>query len=139
MPALSKKYKSKVQLSIMLPLALILISVEIIMLINHVWPQALLVVFVILFVIYLYFDTSYTITDNGKLIIKGGFLIKREIDIRFIKKVKATNNPLSAPAFSLDRIEVSYNRYDTVLISPEDKSEFIQQLKQFNSDIILID
>ncbi len=105
----TKTYKSKIQLSIAVPLAFILISVEIIMIENQVWLAALLVVFVILFIILLYYYTSYTITDDGKLIIKGGFLTKREIDITSITKVKATNNPLSAPAFSLDRIEISYN------------------------------
>lgn len=137
MPTLTKTYKSKIGFSIGLPLALILLSIEIFMLINQVWEGALIVVFVVLFIIYLYFDTSYRITSDGKLIIKGGFLIKREIDISSIKKIKATNNPLSAPAFSLDRLEISYNKYDTILISPEDKREFIQQLKELKPEIVI--
>lgn len=131
-----KTYKSKIGFSIWLPLGLILLSIEIFMLVNQVWPGALIVVFVILFIIYLYFDTSYRITSEGTLIIKGGFLIKREIDISSIKKIKGTNNPLSAPAFSFDRLEISYNKYDTILISPEDKPGFIQQLKEFKPGIV---
>ncbi len=134
---LTKSYKSKVQLSVMLPLAFVLVSTEMLMLINKVWPAALFVVFAILFVTYLYFDTSYRITNNGKLIIKGGFLIKKEINISSIKKIKATHNPLAAPAFSLDRLEISYNKYDTILISPEDKPAFIEQLRQINPAIII--
>ncbi len=79
MPPLTNTYKSKIQKSTVLALAFVLLSTEIIMLINRVWPAALLVVFVILFIIYLYFDTSYTITSNGELIIKGGFLIKERL------------------------------------------------------------
>lgn len=135
MPTLEKTYKSKIGFSIWFPLALLLLSVEILMLTNRVWSGALIVVFVILFIIYLYFDTSYKITSAGKLIIKGGFLIKREIDISSIKKIKATKNPLSAPALSLDRLEISYNKYDTILISPVDKPGFIQQLKEFKPGI----
>ncbi len=136
MLTLSKTYKSKIGFSFWLPLALILLSIEIFMLKKGVWPGALIVVFVILFIIYLYFDTSYRIKSDGKLIIKGGFLIRREIDISSIKKIKATSNPLSAPAFSLDRLEISYNKYDTILISPEDEEQFILQLKQFNPYIM---
>ncbi|WP_338378911.1 PH domain-containing protein [uncultured Flavobacterium sp.] len=55
-----------------------------------------------------------------------------KIEINSIRKIYATNNPLSSPALSLDRIAIVYNTYDEVLISPKDKKEFIEELLRIN-------
>jgi hypothetical protein len=60
-----------------------------------------------------------------------------KIDIHSIKKIYHTNNPLSSPALSLDRIAVVYNKYDEVLISPRDKSAFIAELLSINPNIVV--
>lgn len=137
MSAGRKKYRSKIGLAIVLPLAIGLISAEILLLLNHLWRGAIFIILAALFITYLYFDTFYTIINDGKLLIKGGFFVKREINIKSIKTLKATNNPMSAPAFSLDRLEVCFNKYDTILISRENKNSFIEQLKEANSNMLL--
>ncbi|WP_415060445.1 PH domain-containing protein [Flavobacterium sp.] len=72
-----------------------------------------------------------------KYIIEGTMLkvwwIK--IDIHSIKRIYKTNNPLSSPALSLDRIAIVYNKYDEVLISPKLKKEFVDDLLKINPTI----
>nr|WP_294777739.1 PH domain-containing protein [uncultured Flavobacterium sp.] len=58
-----------------------------------------------------------------------------KIDIKSIKKIYSTHNPLSSPALSLDRIAVVYNKYDEVLISPKEREAFIQELLKINPNI----
>lgn len=58
-----------------------------------------------------------------------------KIDIHSIKRIYKTNNPLSSPALSLDRIAIVYNKYDEVLISPKLKKEFVEDLLKINPAI----
>lgn len=58
-----------------------------------------------------------------------------KIDIKSIKKIYSTHNPLSSPALSLDRIAVVYNKYDEVLISPKERADFIAELLKINPNI----
>lgn len=69
--------------------------------------------------------------------IKGQQLIVwwTKIDINSIKKIEKSNSFLSAPALSLDRIEISYNKYDSILISPKDKQGFVDELLKVNPSI----
>jgi len=71
--------------------------------------------------------------------IEGQFLIiwRTKIDILKIKKIYSTNNPLSSPALSLDRIAVTYNKFDEVLISPKNRAEFIAELLKINPNIVV--
>jgi hypothetical protein len=61
-----------------------------------------------------------------------------KISIHLIRKIYRTNNPLSSPALSLDRIAVVYNTYDEVLISPREREEFIQELLKINPNIEVV-
>ena len=61
-----------------------------------------------------------------------------KIDTHSIKKVYRTNNPLSSPALSLDRIAIVYNKYDEILISPKDRSAFIAELLSINPSIEVV-
>lgn len=58
-----------------------------------------------------------------------------KIEIKNIKKIYKTRNPLSSPALSIDRIGIVYNKFDEVLISPEDKVQFVEDLLKINPDI----
>lgn len=60
-----------------------------------------------------------------------------KIDIKSIKKIYSTNNPLSSPALSLDRIAVTYNTFDEILISPKERESFIQELLKINPNIVV--
>lgn len=85
-------------------------------------------------VLHLFFNTKYVIQGN-QLKVFSGFIRFQPIDIQAIKKIEKTSNIISAPAASLDRIEVSYGRFDSLIISPKDKAGFAQSLLEINPDI----
>ncbi|MBL4676880.1 MAG: PH domain-containing protein [Mucilaginibacter sp.] len=80
-------------------------------------------------------NTKYTIGTDNILNVRCGFLVNINIDITTITRIEHTRNPLSAPALSLDRIEVFYNKFDSVMISPLDTDNFIADLKNINPAI----
>lgn len=69
--------------------------------------------------------------------IKCGFLPKEKCFISQIVKIKNTHNIISAPAISLDRIEIRLNNRQQLIISPLDKEEFINHLRAINPNIIV--
>lgn len=79
-------------------------------------------------------NTKYTI-DKNNLNVRCGFLVNINMEISAITKIEHTRSVLSAPALSLDRLEVFYNKFDSVMISPQDSDNFIAQLKNINPTI----
>ncbi len=68
--------------------------------------------------------------DSANLTIQIG-LFRKKIPIAEITEAFPTRNPLSAPAWSLDRIRIRFSgsRFG-VLISPENKLEFLEDLNR---------
>ncbi|WP_289665850.1 PH domain-containing protein [Flavobacterium panacagri] len=89
------------------------------------------------FIVHMFATTFYTI-ERDKLRIKCGFLIDFSIEIKNVKKISETFNVLSSPALSLDRLEILYGKYDTILISPKDKKRFIAAIKRINSEVEIV-
>ena len=83
---------------------------------------------------HLLLSTHYIVKD-GNLKIKSGFIYNLNIKISTIRKINETNSVLSATASSLDRLEIIYNKYDSVLISPKEKTEFIKTMLEINPTI----
>ncbi len=78
--------------------------------------------------------------EASVLTIRAGFL-RTGVPISQIVKVQPTWNILSAPALSLDRLEIKYSP-DGILskiaiISPKDKKKFITDLAQRDPDLII--
>ncbi|USK35235.1 PH domain-containing protein [Bacillus sp. F19] len=84
---------------------------------------------------------SYFVIKNQKLMIVFG-LIKKEIPIRDIKEIRYSNNPLSAPAWTLKRLEIIFaapigsrpnasTRFALVSL-PKDENGFFKELTQQN-------
>ncbi len=60
----------------------------------------------------------------------------KSIDINKITKIKSTSSFFSSPAGSVfGRIEISYNKFDKIIISPKDKIRFIDSIKLINNNI----
>jgi len=81
---------------------------------------------VLLFTFPLYYEITPT-----KLLIRSGIFMRRQIPSREIKDVSPTRNPSGARAWSLDRLQVNYQRdgeESFVLISPAHKSRFLNEL-----------
>ena len=110
------KYKSKIGLGLVIFLSFILGGSAAIMIYEKIWLGFFLNMLVTVFVIYLLLNTFYVIND-AVLEIKCGFLYAKAINIKTIYKIEETNNPISSPATSLDRLELFYNEFDSVLIS----------------------
>jgi len=76
---------------------------------------------------------AYPVTYEIKppdLIIRSGLVTSR-IVLESIEAVRPTRNPLSAPAWSLDRIRIDYRKgghLSFALISPENKGAFLEEL-----------
>jgi len=81
-------------------------------------------------VLWLTFPLYYEITPTA-LKVRCGMLIRQEIPLSAIDEVSPTRSPLSAPAWSLDRLRISYRRGSGegfTLISPEGEEEFMREL-----------
>lgn len=87
------------------------------------------------FTLHIFFSTTYRINTKNELLIKCGFLFKTVVDISKIKSIRRTRNPISSPAASLDRIELKYGKWDSVIISPKDKIKFVNELLKINPNI----
>ena len=122
-----KKYPSKISFGLLFFILLILAGSAILMVSPPVWIG--LIVNVLLFM------STYYLIDGRFLIIRSSFLINKKIKISSVKKISETNNPLSAPAASLDRLEIIYDNNGSVLISPKDKSGFIKHITRLNPQI----
>jgi len=91
--------------------------------------------FCLLFILYLAYSTEY-VFENEILKIKCGFLYCRSIKVSRIKSVSKTNNLIASPAASLDRIEIKYDEYGVLAISPKNKDAFVKNLLEVNPNII---
>ena len=66
---------------------------------------------------------------------KCGFFSYKPIPISKIKELVDTRTLVSAPAPSLDRIEIKYGKSDKMILSPEDKDAFVKDLRRINPKI----
>lgn len=129
-----EKFESKIDLWFILFLALIFGGI----LVRSVYDQNLIsfsiILLVVIFIAYM-FSTTFYIIENKKLWIKCGIFFNLSIEIEGIKKVSESYNIISSPALSFDRLEILYNKFDTVLISPKDKIRFIEAIKKNNPEV----
>jgi hypothetical protein len=97
--------------------------------------QFIIMIAVILFVGWVWFGTGYAISDDELRIRCGPF--RQRIPLQEIKEIKKTRSPLSAPACSLDRMEIGYGKSKRVMISPADKENFIKTIVEKSPHIQL--
>lgn len=90
------------------------------------WLTVVICGVVLAFIFWLYLATKYIVTDD-KLVVNGG-LFKVDIPKSSITSIADSRNPLSSPAFSLDRLAIKYGDRKMILISPKDKSAFLADL-----------
>ncbi|WP_460674913.1 PH domain-containing protein [Larkinella ripae] len=129
-----KRYSSRIGLELAVPLLGLLVGLGSVMIYKGLWAGSGIILVVSLLIVHLFMTTHYRI-DRNILKIQSGFLVHQDISIESIKRISETNNPISSPALSLDRIEILYNRFDSVLISPKDKTGFIADLLRQKPDI----
>ncbi|MFB9973325.1 hypothetical protein FPQ10_05850 [Allobacillus sp. SKP2-8] len=87
------------------------------------------------FLLWIWFGTGYLVED-GKIVIRSG-PFKTTVPIGEIKKLSKTKNPFSAPALSINRMEILYGHYKVALISPDHEEKFVVMLLEENPRIEL--
>lgn len=132
-----KKYPSKISYGLVLIILVIIIGSTIPMISPPIWPALLINLMVLVFISHLLLNTYYAISGNF-LVVKSGFVVNKKIDINTIIIVSETNSVISAPAASFDRLEIIYNQHNSILISPMDKTEFIEHIKRINPRIEIL-
>lgn len=80
-----------------------------------------------LLLLVLFFNIKYTLTADT-LLVKNGFSTQ-SISLEDITHITPTSSTLSAPALSLDRIEIRYEG-GSIVISPKDKDRFYHAIQE---------
>ncbi len=84
------------------------------------------------------YPTRYEISER-ELTIRSG-LLRWKIPVCDIQGAQPTRNPLSAPAWSLDRVRIDHEKGGKTgfaLVSPQDKSAFMRDLAAVDEDLEL--
>lgn len=92
-----------------------------------------------LFLIHGMLATWYKVTADGMLIAHCSFFPEKRIAISEISAVEVTVMPVSSYALSLDRLIIYKNGMQWMLISPENKQEFVKLLRRHNPEIRIKD
>lgn len=130
-----KTYKSKISIGLVLFLLLLFGGIGFKVLSEFFdLLSVLLFISPLLFIAYIFTSIKYIIKDTT-LIVKAGFSINEKIDISSIRKIEATNNIISSPAASFDRLEIFYKTYESIIVSPKNKDEFLSDLTRINPKI----
>lgn len=79
------------------------------------------------FVVWIFAATSYRFTESQLLVQSGPF--RTRVPVEKIRRVTRTRTVVSAPALSLQRLEITYDKGSTVVISPKDEAGFLAVLK----------
>ncbi len=132
---MKKVYKSGISYWLLSIIMLVLSTVSVLLYLDGVpWIALLLILALFLFILQLFVNTYYVI-EKEMLKIRSGFLYKLDLDIQQIIRIEETSSPLSSPAASFERLEIIYNKFDSVIISPKEKQLFIQDILQINPSI----
>jgi hypothetical protein len=94
------------------------------------WTLLVASISIAAFVLLLTYPLYYEITA-AKLIVRCGVVVRKEIPLSSIVETRSIRNPGSAPAWSLDRLQIDYEKeggVSSVLISPRDKLGFLREL-----------
>ena len=134
------KYRSKISLLLAVCLGVTGIGCLVVAFFSPEWIISLVFIATTLFIGDLCRRTYYEIdTAAQTLRIRSGFLFNQTLAISSIRKIEESNSLLSAPALSMDRLEVHFNMYDSILLSPKDKNDFITTLQKIHPDLVYIE
>ena len=129
-----EKYKSKIDLWLIIILTLVFGGIVIFSVIKKEWIGFIIAIIPTIFIWNMFRSTYYIVTEE-ELIIRCGIFYKLVIKITDIRKISESNDLISSTALSIDRLEILYNRFDTILISPKKKYEFLQSIETLKPDI----
>ena len=136
-PTMKTVYPTKVSATLVLIISLIMGCILVPYAIKSLWIPFIIILLLHFLLLFMLANIKYVITESQLIIDQSlGKWGKEVIDISTIKSIEPTHTILSAPASSLDRLRISYNKYDDIIISPRRKEEFIRQLQSINPQIV---
>ena len=130
------RYKAKKDLSLILPVLLILIAAIVCFAIflprTYLWQYILILVllsFVLIAFLFSVFRTYYVFEEDYLLIVSGFF--KKKIYYRFIEKIKPVKSLISSLCLSFDRLKIYRGKsiFQVDYIAPIDKQEVMEELE----------
>jgi len=127
-------YRTKVSITLILIISIIMGCIFISLAVSSKWIPFFINLLLYVSVLYLMVSIKYEINDSQLIILQA--MGKIIIDINTVKSIEPTHTIPSAPASSLDRLRINYNKYDDIVISPRRKEEFIRQLQSINPNIV---
>jgi hypothetical protein len=77
--------------------------------------------------VWLLLTTRYVLSADALKVTSGPF--RWTVRIADIKSVTPTRSMISSPALSLQRLEIRYGTYQSVIISPADRDGFLRALE----------
>ncbi len=130
-------FKSKIDIGIVFIIVFVIGLSAIPMFLSPIsWIGIIILLFTLIFIIYIFVAIKYVIEDN-QLFIQTGISKSLKIDIHSISKISKTNNILSSPAASLDRIEIEYGSRNKIIISPKNRNDFFIKIKEINPQVVI--
>lgn len=136
-PTMKTVYPTKVSVTLVLIISLIMGCILVPYAIKSLWIPFTIILLLHFLLLFMLANIKYVITESQLIIDQSmGKWGKEVIDISTIKSIEPTHTILSAPASSLDRLRISYNKYDDIIISPRRKEVFIRQLQSINPQIV---
>ena len=136
-PTMKTVYPTKVSATLVLIISLIMGCILVPYAIKSMWIPFTIILILHFLLLFMLANIKYVITESQLIIDQSlGKWGKEVIDISTIKSIEPTHTILGAPASSLDRLRISYNKYDDIIISPRRKEEFIRQLQSINPQIV---
>ena len=105
-----------------------------------VWLPLLIAAMMIFIICIVAVPTRYEVTPD-QLVIRSG-LLHWEVPMAEIVSVTPTSNPLSSPAWSLERLEVKWiraGRTRSILISPQRTQDFLRDVADRDRTLVIAD
>ena len=133
-------YYSKISYTLLIVIFIVFFGPLIPNIIHEGFSNNMIMITLGLFVVYglilhMFFNTTYTI-DQKMLHIRCGFFRYKPINIMNMKKISKSSSIVSSPAASFDRIEITYDKFDELIISPKYKLKFTADLQKINPNLI---
>lgn len=100
----------------------------------HAMIVSLITLATAIFTISVLYGTRYIVTDS-LLTIRAGPLRWR-VDVASIRAITPSDDPISSPACSLDRLEIAYGDNETILVSPADREGFLAEMMRVQPALV---
>lgn len=133
---MEREYKSKIGWWYHLVIIIVVVGCVAAFLRSNIGAMAGMLM-VALGVLHVFFNTYYRITEDEFLVAHCSIFPEKRIAIADIEYLESTVMPVSSYALSLDRLIVWSDGKPWMLISPDNRADFIKQLRKINPNIQL--